>query len=354
MGFTYTLLSVFFEEFKIPADPLTFIFEIVLLVFLGIPRTIGAIISYVYFPEEPKSVEGNVILITGTGRGNGRELALQFHRLGAKIACVDKDEVGNNETVERITEEGGRAVGFTVDITDKEQVTKMHAAVRAQMGPVDILINNAAVIETTLFVNPEADQIIKDIVDTNLLGQIWVIREILPSMLERNSGHIVTISSLMAFKGLTFHFTYAATKYALNGMMESLTRELKLMKSDVITTTASPYFIANCTDRSRRRILRIPELPTEETCEVIVEGILRNERVFTVPNYHYFALPFVKFLPEDLQNMVDDIFYSAFVPTAKEDELLRKYTKIAEMNKPQTSFFAPCLKMGSVLDEDEQ
>lgn len=112
--------------------------------------------------------------ITGTARGNGRELALQFHRLGAEIACADKDEVGNSETVERINEEGGRAVGFTVDITDRAQVTAMHAAVRAQMGPVDILVNNAALIESTMFVDPDADRVIRDVIDTNLLGQIWV------------------------------------------------------------------------------------------------------------------------------------------------------------------------------------
>lgn len=112
--------------------------------------------------------------ITGTARGNGRELALQFHRLGAIIACADKDEVGNNETVDRINAEGGRAVAYTVDITDKAQVAAMHAAVRDQMGPVDILVNNAALIESTLFVDPEADPVIRDVINTNLLGQIWV------------------------------------------------------------------------------------------------------------------------------------------------------------------------------------
>jgi len=99
---------------------------------------------------------------------------MQFHRLGAKIVCVDKDEVGNNETVDRIKAEGGKAIGFKVNITDKKQVMMMHAAVRDQMGPVDILVNNSAVIETTLSVNPEADDTISEIVNTNLLGQIWV------------------------------------------------------------------------------------------------------------------------------------------------------------------------------------
>lgn len=350
MGFVLTFLSIFFNEYDIPSEPIKFVFEMLLVVLCGIPKIIGSTISYVYFPPEPKNVEGKLILITGTARGNGRELAIQFHRLGAKIVCVDKDEVGNNETVDRIKAEGGQAVGFKVNITDKEQVMMMHAAVRDQMGPVDILVNNAAVVETTLFTNPEADDVISEIVNTNLLGQIWVIREILPSMLERNSGHIVTISSMTSLKGLPLLFTYSATKFALNGMMESLTKELRLMKSDVITTTVCPYFIANCPDKSKRRILRLPELPIEDACAMIIEGILRNERVFTIPDYDFYALPLIKFLPEDLQDMVDDIVYSNIEPTPDEEKVIQKYTKFAEMKKPQISMFAPCLKMGSVPD----
>lgn len=112
--------------------------------------------------------------ITGTARGNGRELAMQFHRLGAKVACVDKNGEGNDETVRRIRDEGGEAVGFTANIMDREQIAKMHAAVRRQMGPVDMLVNNAALVEPTIFVDPTADDTIMDLLHTNLLGQIWV------------------------------------------------------------------------------------------------------------------------------------------------------------------------------------
>lgn len=112
--------------------------------------------------------------ITGTARGNGRELALQFHRLGARIACVDKDAAGNEETVAQIRTEGGVAAAFRANITDRRQVAEMHEAVRREMGPVDVLVNNAGVIENTLFADPDADDAVKETVDTNLLGQIWV------------------------------------------------------------------------------------------------------------------------------------------------------------------------------------
>lgn len=100
---------------------------------------------------------------------------MQFHRLGARVVCVDKDEVGNSETVDSIRAEGGQAAGYTVNITNREQLAGMHAAVRRRMGPVDMLVNNAAVVQrSTLFADPAADDEVADTVNTNLLGQIRV------------------------------------------------------------------------------------------------------------------------------------------------------------------------------------
>lgn len=87
---------------------------------------------------------------------------------------MDKNGEGNDETVQRIRDEGGEAVGFTANITDREQIAKMHGAVRRQMGPVDVLVNNAALVETIVFVDAAADDTIVDMLHTNLLGQIWV------------------------------------------------------------------------------------------------------------------------------------------------------------------------------------
>lgn len=126
-------------------------------------------------PTEPNRFDASSLQITGTARGNGRELAMQFHRLGARVVCVDKDETGNGETVDSIRAEGGHAAGYTVDITDRKQLAGMHAAVRRRMGPVDVLVNNAAVVQrSTLFADPAADDAVAETVNTNLLGQIRV------------------------------------------------------------------------------------------------------------------------------------------------------------------------------------
>lgn len=99
---------------------------------------------------------------------------MQFHELGAKVACADVDGEGSAETARAINRRGGTAVGYKVDVTDQQQVRTTHAAVRADLGPVDILVNNAAVVMAHMYVNPESDQLIRDLINVNLLGQIWV------------------------------------------------------------------------------------------------------------------------------------------------------------------------------------
>lgn len=112
--------------------------------------------------------------MTGSARGLGRELCMRFHELGAKVACADVDGEGSAETARAINRQGGTAISYKVDVTDRQQVKAAHAAVRADLGPVDILVNNAGVVMAHMYVNPESDKLIRDLIDVNLLGQIWV------------------------------------------------------------------------------------------------------------------------------------------------------------------------------------
>lgn len=104
----------------------------------------------------------------------GRELSLRFSRLGAKIACVDVDEIGNNETAHLIKEESGVAVSYRCDISNREQIKVLHGQVKKDLGPVDILINNAGIVWGHFYVDPSKDQFIIDQINVNLMGQIWV------------------------------------------------------------------------------------------------------------------------------------------------------------------------------------
>jgi len=87
---------------------------------------------------------------------------------------VDVDETGNNETAQLIKEEGGVAVSYKCDISNREQIKVLHDKVKNDLGPVDILINNAGIVWGHLYVDPSKDQFIIDQINVNLMGQIWV------------------------------------------------------------------------------------------------------------------------------------------------------------------------------------
>lgn len=94
--------------------------------------------------------------------------------LGAKVVCIDIDGEGCADIANAINQNGGTAMSYQVDVTNRQQIKAMHAAVRKEFGPVDILVNNAGIVLAHMYVNPESDQLIKDLIDVNLLGQIWV------------------------------------------------------------------------------------------------------------------------------------------------------------------------------------
>lgn len=94
--------------------------------------------------------------------------------MGAKVACVDIDELGNKETAEIIKNHGGVATSYKCDVSKRDQIKVLHAAVRADLGPVDILINNAGIVWGHLYIDPTKDQFIMDQVNVNLMSHIWV------------------------------------------------------------------------------------------------------------------------------------------------------------------------------------
>lgn len=115
--------------------------------------------------------------ITGSGRGLGRELALRFANLGAKVACVDVDNTSNEETVKLIESnvKGAKAKAYTVNVAIVSETTALVKKVEHELGSVEILINNAAVIVGHTFVGGE-DHTISAIININLLGNFWVSR----------------------------------------------------------------------------------------------------------------------------------------------------------------------------------
>lgn len=151
-------------------------------------------------------LEGKIAIVTGAGKGIGREAALAIATEGATVVCVARTQANLDETVQMIEEKGGKATSLSRDLTDAAQVQSMVDAVVEQFGRIDILINNAGGYPSEIYdkVGHQAikiwewseeqwDQIIK----TNLKIPFLCLNKVVPVMIKQHSGDIVSVSSRM-------------------------------------------------------------------------------------------------------------------------------------------------------------
>uniref|UniRef100_A0A2S2PZJ2 Short-chain dehydrogenase/reductase 3 n=1 Tax=Sipha flava TaxID=143950 RepID=A0A2S2PZJ2_9HEMI len=295
-------------------NPLSLLMEIVLIFFMYLVTLYFKCLR-VILPKLEKPVNGKVVLITGTGRGLGRELALKFALLGAKVACVDADQNSNEETVKLITTkiQGSTVKAYTVNVAATAEVTALAVKVEQDLGPVDILINNATVMVAHSFLG-EQDHTIASTLNINLLGSFWMIRTFLPGMMKRNSGHIVAISSASSLCSLSKLSAYSASKWGLNGMMESLREELREHSNNKINTTVvMPIFINTSADYTKYINSRMPVLSLKHATEATIHGILTDEVEFTIPRVVYFTNLLKRLLPINISDSIKNIFYTKII-----------------------------------------
>jgi all-trans-retinol dehydrogenase (NAD+) len=163
-----------------------------------------------------KSVENNVILITGAGSGVGKALALGFAKRGAVVVIWDINKSGLEDTVQLVKAINGTIFSYLVDITDKNLVYETASKVREEVGIVNILINNAGIVSGKDFLQIPDKNIIQTF-NVNVISHFWLIKAFLPDMIERNSGHLVSIASIAGVVGVSGLTDYCASKFATMG-----------------------------------------------------------------------------------------------------------------------------------------
>ena len=170
-------------------------------------------------------LQGNVAIITGAGQGIGQATAVKFAKEGANVAVCDIKEASVRNTVRLITATGREAIGFVVDVTDKNSITKMVEGVMAKWGRIDTLINNAGIVEDAQFKKMSEDQFDR-VIDVNLKGVYNCTKAVVDIMLAQNSGCILNASSIVGIYGNFGQTNYAATKFGVIGMVKTWAREL--------------------------------------------------------------------------------------------------------------------------------
>ena len=168
---------------------------------------------------------GKVAIITGGGQGIGRATAVKFAKEGAKVAVCDINMTSVAETLAEVRNNGGEALGFQVDVTDKASIARMVEGVMFAWQRIDTLVNNAGIVQDARLTKMTDDQF-DCVIDVNLKGVYNCTKAVVDIMLLQNSGCILNASSIVGLHGNFGQTNYAATKFAVIGMMKTWAREL--------------------------------------------------------------------------------------------------------------------------------
>ena len=185
--------------------------------------------------------QDRVVVVTGSGRGIGKEIARAFVEQGAKVAISSRTQANSDATAAELNELGaGEAKGYAVDISDYDATIAFGKQVAADFGPVSILVNNAGVTRDGLALRMSEEDW-DTVLDTNLKGAFNAVKAFQRSILKAEDARIINISSVIGLMGNAGQANYAASKAGLIGFTKSLAKEFASRK--VCVNAIAPGFI---------------------------------------------------------------------------------------------------------------
>jgi 3-oxoacyl-[acyl-carrier protein] reductase len=218
-------------------------------------------------------------LITGAGKGIGKAIALALAKEGVNVILLARtqDEIDNVAAKARSLRV--KALAITADVSDINSVNTAVEKALSEFKTIDILINNAGIAAFGKFLELEPSEW-ERIIQVNLMGTYYVTRAVLPSMIERQTGDIINISSTAGLNGNALTSAYSASKFAVLGLTDSLMQEVR--KHNIRVTALTPSTVAtdmakelNLTDGNPEKVMQ-----SEDMAELIIAQLKLNRRVF--------------------------------------------------------------------------
>jgi dehydrogenase/reductase SDR family protein 7B len=185
------------------------------------------------------SFKEKVALITGGSSGIGRATALRLASLGAQIVVASRNQTALDEVVAEVENNGGQALAVPTDVTQSEDCRRAVEAAVAQFGRLDILLCSAGLSMRTYFENSDLAAM-EQVVRVNFFGTLYATYFALPHV-KKSKGSLVAMSSLTGLRGIPSYSLYGATKFAVQGLYESL--RLELGRDGVHVGVVSPGFV---------------------------------------------------------------------------------------------------------------
>jgi NAD(P)-dependent dehydrogenase (short-subunit alcohol dehydrogenase family) len=217
--------------------------------------------------KEPKSLNGKVVAITGGARGIGKATAQALVRQGARVAIGDLDVELARQTASEL---GDSVRAYELDVTSRPSFASFLDAVESDVGPLDVLINNAGIMPITPFLDESDASAVRQL-DINVHGTIFGMKEALPRMIGRRSGHIVNLASVAGKGGFPYLATYCATKHAVIGLTEAVRGEH--IDSGVDFTVVMPAMVNTELTAGVKAGRGVEKAEPEDVADAIVEAL---------------------------------------------------------------------------------
>jgi NADP-dependent 3-hydroxy acid dehydrogenase YdfG len=226
---------------------------------------------------QPRPIAGRVVAITGAARGIGRATAAALVREGATVAIGDLDLEVARRTAEEL---GPRAAAFELDVTDRASFERFADEVEAQLGPLDVLVNNAGIMPLGPFL-AEDDATARRQVDVNVHGVLLGMKIVLPRLVARGRGHVVNIASAAGKAPYPGGATYCGTKHFVVGVSETVRGELR--GSGVDLSVVMPVVVDTELATGVRTAWGVPRLAPEDVAQAIAATLRRPRFDVFVP-----------------------------------------------------------------------
>jgi short-subunit dehydrogenase len=229
--------------------------------------------------KHPRILAGQTAAITGGARGIGRATAQALLAKGMRVAIGDVDLAAAERTAAEL---GPSAIAAALDVTERSSFAAFLDRAEEQLGPIDVLVNNAGIMQIGRFLD-EDDLTARRMIDINLHGVILGTKLALERMVPRDRGHIVNISSQAGKYGAPGGATYSATKHAVVGLTEAVRGELRLMGASVDVSYVMPFVVDTELGSGLGAARGLKSLQPADVAEAIVDALQTGRVEVWVP-----------------------------------------------------------------------
>jgi len=255
-------------------------------------------------------MKDKIVVITGASSGIGKALAFEFGNKGSKVFITGRNREALEKTVNELQSKQITVRGFVADAACEQDSKRMIDEAVAHYGDINILINNAGISMRALFEDVSLD-VFKKVMDINFYGTVYATKFALPYIL-KNKGSIVGISSVNGRRSIPGRSAYSASKYAMEGFLESLRTEV--MKRGVHVLTACPGFtgtnirasalVANGEQQKKSPLDESKLMTPEEVASSIYIATLHRKRDLVLTSHGKIAVFLNKWMPETMDKII--------------------------------------------------